>query len=368
MATSTTKKEPSQALRDLSVSLATNQQTAPAPLSPATTPSTQDRSGRGTKESPLTATQINDLASQGIREGDNVPGKGILLPGGYFNTPAQNTQGSYSSIVKNELGATPDTPAVDTKSQYNTQLEDARKKRESAFKNLENLTTKTFDDEYKTRGLEKTKTEMATIDNEIARLKAERDTAINKVRTNPGLSAAQMAGDIKKMADFQNEKINTEIMRRNGLAEQYNKELETIDRIVQNKAKDAQMQFGYWDSMFNETRSMQEQYDKLLREEFLSDRDQDNFEKQLAQQLQIAQMRDSSGGGSAPRLNLQLVRDPVTDQPMYWWNPQTGDINYLNETEQGGGNQPQNFENLSTAETDKGPGLIKRAWNWLTGK
>ena len=45
-------------------------------------PKKDDRSGRGTTESPFTETQINDLSAQGIREGDMIPGAGILTPTG----------------------------------------------------------------------------------------------------------------------------------------------------------------------------------------------------------------------------------------------------------------------------------------------
>ena len=43
------------------------------------------RTGAGTKESPLTDIQIQDLAEQGYREGDIVPSRGRLNPLGYFD-------------------------------------------------------------------------------------------------------------------------------------------------------------------------------------------------------------------------------------------------------------------------------------------
>lgn len=45
----------------------------------------EDRTGRGTVDSPFTDTQIDDLAKQGIREGDMIPGVGTLTPQGTVN-------------------------------------------------------------------------------------------------------------------------------------------------------------------------------------------------------------------------------------------------------------------------------------------
>jgi len=46
------------------------------------------RTGAGTVDSPLTDIQIQDLADQGIFEGDNMPGRGILTPMGTFRSQA----------------------------------------------------------------------------------------------------------------------------------------------------------------------------------------------------------------------------------------------------------------------------------------
>lgn len=43
--------------------------------------------GLGTKDSPLSESQILAYEQQGIREGDTVAGKGVLKPGGYFEQP-----------------------------------------------------------------------------------------------------------------------------------------------------------------------------------------------------------------------------------------------------------------------------------------
>ena len=46
------------------------------------------RTGAGTIDNPLTDIQIQDLADQGIFEGDNMPGRGILTPMGTFRSQA----------------------------------------------------------------------------------------------------------------------------------------------------------------------------------------------------------------------------------------------------------------------------------------
>jgi hypothetical protein len=59
------------------------------------------RTGRGTKESPLTQIQLKDLSDSGIGIGGNVPGKGKLLAGGFFETPTSASP-SQSGITTSD--------------------------------------------------------------------------------------------------------------------------------------------------------------------------------------------------------------------------------------------------------------------------
>lgn len=75
------------------------------------------RTGRGTKDSPLTAIQIKDLSNQGIREGDTVPNRGVLKPGGYFEPVDINNQIDKLSKIESttaDKATSSDTPIVKT--------------------------------------------------------------------------------------------------------------------------------------------------------------------------------------------------------------------------------------------------------------
>lgn len=341
--------------RLLESSVAKNE-TAAAPSTQPTTaprPTPTTTSGSYTVQPGDTLSQIaarqgvsvNDIS--GYRSGD--PNKifaGEKLTFG-SKTPA-TTESTPEPSVTDALRETFDTPSED-RPDPSDRISEAENKRTQSFDTLRNLTTKTFDEEYKKRDLDKSKERMSTLDGDIARLKAERDEAINKVRTNPGLSASQMTGDIKKLADFQNSQINNLIEERNSVASEYNSELESIDRTVQNRVKDAELEFQYWDKLFSEYNTQSQLEAKLLREELLSDQEQENFETQLAQQLQIAGMpsRSSGGGGST---NLRLETDPVTGEPLYWFNPSTGEITRLEDEPADTGDRPASFEDLSPEE------------------
>ena len=221
-------------------------------------------------------------------------------------------------------------------SSYETDFETYKKERESAYETLRDISTTTFETEYEDRDLEKKRQRIESLDSDIASAKQARDDAINKVRNNPGLSASQMTGDIAKIRDAQNATINNLIGERNSVAGDYNSELDEIDAIVERAASDAQLAFAYWDGLVSETGDYITDYQTLLRDELADDQAQDNFEAQLAQQLQIAQMRDTGGGGTSD--DWRLVYDDA-GTPLYWFNSATREIDYNvgNPPEGGGG-------------------------------
>ncbi len=148
--------------------------------------------------------------------------------------PKKTESSSYVDEVKTQLNEGDTTESDDPYGlgKVRLDIEENTKKRDDAFAELKDISTKTFEDEYESRKLEEKKQKMSLLDGDIASKKAERDAAINKVRSNPGLSAAQMTGDIKKMSDYANNEINNLIAERNGVAGEYNNELEEIDRLV----------------------------------------------------------------------------------------------------------------------------------------
>ena len=284
-------------------------------------------------------------------------------------TPKATGSSSYVDEVKSQLSDTGDTSS--SKDPYGlasirTKIDDATTKRDSAFAELKDISTKTFNDEYAKRGLEEKKTKMASLDAEINAEKAKRDEAIAKVRSNPGLSAAQMTGDIKKLADYQNDVINTKIAERNSVASEYNTGLSEIDKIVGNTVKDKTLDYGYYDSVLKDLSGQVKDYTSAYREDLKNETEADQFDRQLAQALEIATMNANKKGGSGS--NLQLKSDPRTGDPLYWFDPDTGEITYINGDQGGNDSGGDSFDNLSKAveeqQTNKSSG--KKWYNPLT--
>lgn len=265
--------------------------------------------------------------------------------------------------MKSQLSDTEDTS--DSKDPYGlagirTKIEDATKKRDSAFSELKDISTKTFNDEYEKRGLAEKKSKMATLDSEIAAEKAKRDEAIAKVRSNPGLSASQMTGDIKKLADYQNDVINTKIAERNAVAGEYNTELSEIDKLVSSTVKDKTLDYGYYDSVLKDLTGQVGDYTKAMREDLQNETQADQFDRQLAQALEIATMNANKKGGSGS--NLQLRSDPRSGDPLYWFDPDTGEITYINQPENSGGNSGSEYDEIENAVTTQEEN--KKKFNW----
>lgn len=220
----------------------------------------------------------------------------------------------YSQEVSNQLG---DRETDETNIQ---EVESPEIKMQEAFTNMENLRKQTYDSEYASRNLGEIKGQIGTLDNDIAQAKALRDSEIAKIRSNPGLSASQMSGDIKKAADFQNQVINNLIEQRNSVASQYNTELEEINTIIGQQVADAQLQYQYWSDMLNRQAQQEQLEQQMMVEQLQGQQEQERWEREMAQQLSIAQLRQSDTAN-----NLQLVND-IIGQPQYWANRQTGEI------------------------------------------
>lgn len=301
---------------------------------------------------------ISDIS--GYRSGDpNKIYEGETLS---FGAKAPETS-SYVDEVKSQLSEPEDTKESDPYglASIRTKIEDSTKKRDSAFAELKDISTKTFNDEYSKRGLEEKKTKMAALDAEIAAEKQKRDEAIAKVRSNPGLSAAQMTGDIKKLADYQNDVINTKIAERNSVASEYNTGLAEIDKIVSNTVKDKTLDYGYYDSVLKDLTGQVSDYTKAMREDLQNETEADQFDRQLAQALEIATMNANKKGGSGS--NLQLRSDPRTGDPLYWFDPDTGEITYINAEDNNGGGG-DGFDDLEAAVTEQNQNAGKGKASW----
>jgi hypothetical protein len=96
--------------------------------------------GLGTKDSPLSDTQINELESQGIVEGDTVPGKGRLAPGGYWvkdiPAPKDTAPQPTATYIDPNTGATTTTTGAGAGSD-----EEKKKMQEKGMSLSESTTT-----------------------------------------------------------------------------------------------------------------------------------------------------------------------------------------------------------------------------------
>jgi len=268
---------------------------------------------------------------------------------------------SYVDEIKTQLNdTTADTTTAPKDDEYGTgalkvKIADTEKKRDDAFAELKDISTKTFDDEYTKRKLKDKKERLTTIDSEIATAKQLRDDEIGKIRSNPGLSAAQMTGDIKKLADYQNDVINNKIAERNSVAGEYNTELAEIDKLVSSAVKDKTLQYGYFDDVLKGLTGQVSEYSKAMREQLQNETENDQFDRQLAQALQIAQIKAEDSGSKA---DLELKSDPNTGDPLYWYNKKTGEITYIDGTDgqdAGGGTSFEDVPEPKAEDTSNVP-------------
>lgn len=283
-----------------------------------------------------------------------------LVNGGKTNpapttTPKSDT--GYTGEVSAQLKDEYDTPTTKTTSpddEYKTNRDKYQTDMDKAFKKMKGIQTETYNKEYEAKGLGEKKAQITNLDNQIAQAKAMRDEALNKLRTNPGLSSAQMTGQAKKIADFQNATINNLIEQRNGVAGEYNSTLDEIDKIVSRTAGDALTEYEYYSGLYGKANDQLTEYQKTLREQLKDEQGQSNWERELAQALEIAQMKSDDSGSSS--INLQLVKDSV-GAPTGTFNPRTGEYEQYPQSAGSGS------KDLKTILLDKfgADGLAKKA-------
>lgn len=273
---------------------------------------------------------------------------------------------SYVDEVKSQLGEiSGETP--ETTSQYDTatldeNLKGYSAKRDESFQAMKDLSTNTFNEEYKTRGLEEKKSKMSELDQQIADKKQERDNYVTTfIKGNPGLSASQMSGQSRNMVELANETINNLIAERNGLATDYNTNLGEIDKIIENKLADKTLDYNYYTGLTKDTESKKSEYMKELREMLQDEVKNDQFDRQLSQALEIAQLKGGDGSG-----DRTLVKDPKTGDPLYWYNNSTGDIQWI-EGEAGPTENGYDAIPTDTETKTQTPGLLSRIWTGLFG-
>lgn len=317
--------------------------------------------------------KISDIS--GYKSGDpNKIGIGETL------TIGASPASSYVSEVKDQLGGSgsgstgsgSSSSSVYDSTKLSSDLDTYKSSLDKAKSNLEKAQTDAWDEAYKDSGLDEKKAQIATIDSDIAAARQVRDDAIAKVRANPGLSAAQMTGDIKKLADYQNGIINNKIQERNSVASEYNTGLTEVQRKADAKSAAAKTEYDYYAGLYSDTGSKLKDYQASLADQLKESTQADQFDRQLAQAMEIAQLNASKKGSSGS--NLQLKSDPNTGDPLYWFDPDTGAITYINGNN-GGGND--GFDSLGSdkgtdtsapASTSTSQPWYSRLWNAITGK
>jgi hypothetical protein len=234
---------------------------------------------------------------------------------------------SYNQQVVGQLNeqfATPTTAAdqPDEVTRMRTEMDTYKTEMDSAFQKLQNLKTQTFNDEFEKRKLGAVKQKIVDKDSEIGEARRQRDEALNAVRGNRNMSSAMMRGEAKRIADFADANINNLINERNSIAQEYNSGLAEIEGEVSRATSDIETEYKHYADLMTRAQQQAADYQKMLREDLKRTQDQDNWERQLAQQLQIAQMRGSGGEGSPTRLTL--VTDKFSGLPAGTFNPITG--------------------------------------------
>jgi LysM repeat protein len=250
------------------------------------------------------------------------PGEQLSIGGKAIGGTGTAGADSYTDALSKEMDTSwtkqKDYPDIITSLKGDIDI--AQRSREESKKKLEDARIKMFDDEYSKQGLGDVKGQIEQSDSEINRLRQERDNAILKTRRNPNVSAGVLAGEVGKITDYYNSNINNEIENRNATATKYNSILDEIDRKIGYQLDDMATEYGYWDSQIKEAESRLDKYEGILRDEMAGKKTDEKWEKELAQALQIANIRSQDTG------DVKLVSVKGDDGTIYMINPYTGQV------------------------------------------
>lgn len=273
---------------------------------------------------------VPQSAVTGYRSGDPnliYPGEELSVGGVEPREPAEY---SYEKALADEMGTkTPEEVMGEQPTlveDLRKEIETAQEKREKSREDLENARVNYFNEEYEKAGLGDKKERISSIDNEIGGLREEREEAILTAKRNPNISAGVLQGEIGKITDYYNGVINNEINKRNSVAEGYNRGIDEIERKVSHRTEDLANQYGHWDSVINQATANLSTYEQALRQEMQEESLQDRWEKEMAQQRELAQLR-TSGGEEEVKLvarNRYDERGKVVGTD--WYNPYTAEI------------------------------------------
>jgi Skp family chaperone for outer membrane proteins len=256
----------------------------------------------------------------------------------------------------------------------NSKFQDTYGQIQGLSTDLEDYSTRRYDEEYSKAGLGKTKDEIAALDASIASEKNVRDESVSKVRKNPGYSAATITGETGEVQKIADSKIGNLIEERNAKAQTYNATLGEITQRVATETQGKQSKLTNLRSDLQLISGLVDSYNKTRSTELSSQTDETHWEKEFELKLYSAQtdrMKTGDGGGTYAKQqvkdafgNVTGFFDPVSGQTTpYQTDSQKNQTTTVNEGElrneiraawKTGLNADQLKTNLANVTTDKG--------------
>jgi hypothetical protein len=237
--------------------------------------------------------------------------------------PQQGLYGEEDEYIKALQGATEGVQSDPIVKTIEQEITAAQKARDQVMRDLENQRTQLFNKEYENRELDKQKERMRSLDERVDDMRKEREDAILSARRNPNISAGVLTGETQKITDYYNQNINNEINKRNALAEQYNRELDEIEGTVNRNLQDLETQYDHWGGVIEQASGDLDRYTQALQEALTGQQEQSRWEREMAQDWEIAQMRNKESETRPDK--MQVLTNPYTGEPVGLINPYTGE-------------------------------------------
>lgn len=271
----------------------------------------------------------------------------------------------------------------------NSKFQDTYGQIQGLSTDLEDYSTRRYDEEYSKAGLGKMKDEIAVLDTSIASEKNVRDESVSKVRKNPGYSAATITGETGEVQKLADSKIGNLIEERNAKAQTYNATLGEITQKVATETQGKQSKLNNLRSDLQLISGLVDSYNKTRSTELSSQTDEAHWEKEFELKLYSAQtdrMKTGDGSGTYTKQqvkdafgNVTGFFDPVTGQTTpYQTDSQKQQTTTVNEGElrneiraawKTGLSADQLKTNLINVTTDKGKNasqVIDEEWQLKT--
>lgn len=309
----------------------------------------------------------------GKSEGDTRVSGGVtqrLLPDGtWSNSGGTTTPTKAPAPIATTTQPKPTTDdyraALTTATPTKEPTDDYSAKRDAAYKDMQGARSKAYESAYKDKGMERIKDDVSALDTQIGQVRDAMNESVLKTRQNPYLSASALAGDVSKITDKYQADINNLVQQRNALAGQYNTGLSEIETEVENTLSDKAMELQYWDGLIKAQAEAESAQQKALIDQLKMDTQSSQFDRQLAQALQIAQMRNADGGSSN---SYTLTTDPYGN-PLYWVDKRNQQIIPVegDTTSMGGDSTYADMLEQMKTQPTQDEGWWSKLKNWWSG-